>query len=360
MEPKPEKMGGSLPVPSVQELAKQSLSRVPPRYVRPDQDPIFISNTTSSPQVPLVDLFRLLSGDSTELEKFHYACKEWGFFQLINHGVSTSLVEKVKVEIQEFFKLTMEEKKKYWQQPEDVEGFGQAFVVSEEQKLDWADMFYMVTLPTHLRKPHLFPNLPLPLRDTVEAYSIDLRNLAMKILNLMAKALRMEPNDMKELFEEGFQGMRMNYYPPCPQPELVIGLNPHSDVVGLTILLQVNEMEGLQIRKDGMWVPVKPLPDAFIINIGDILEIITNGIYRSVEHRATVNLSRERLSVATFYSPKQEGDMGPAPSLITPETPALFGRIGVADYIKGYLSRELRGKSYIDTIRIQNRSDKSN
>ncbi|KAL5774120.1 hypothetical protein ACOSP7_011677 [Xanthoceras sorbifolium] len=353
-------MGGSLPVPSVQELAKQSLSRVPPRYVRPDQDPIFISNTTSSPQVPLVDLFRLLSGDSTELEKFHYACKEWGFFQLINHGVSTSLVEKVKVEIQEFFKLTMEEKKKYWQQPEDVEGFGQAFVVSEEQKLDWADMFYMVTLPTHLRKPHLFPNLPLPLRDTVEAYSIDLRNLAMKILNLMAKALRMEPNDMKELFEEGFQGMRMNYYPPCPQPELVIGLNPHSDVVGLTILLQVNEMEGLQIRKDGMWVPVKPLPDAFIINIGDILEIITNGIYRSVEHRATVNLSRERLSVATFYSPKQEGDMGPAPSLITPETPALFGRIGVADYIKGYLSRELRGKSYIDTIRIQNRSDKSN
>ncbi|KAH7568652.1 hypothetical protein ACOSQ2_011996 [Xanthoceras sorbifolium] len=360
MEPKPEKMGGSLPVPSVQELAKQSLSRVPPRYVRPDQDPIFISNATSSPQVPLVDLFRLLSGDSTELEKFHYACKEWGFFQLINHGVSTSLVEKVKVEIQEFFKLTMEEKKKYWQQPEDVEGFGQAFVVSEEQKLDWADMFYMLALPTHLRKPHLFPNLPLPLRDTVEAYSIELRNLAMKILNLMAKALRMEPNDMKELFEEGFQGMRMNYYPPCPQPELVIGLNPHSDVVGLTILLQVNEMEGLQIRKDGMWVPVKPLPDAFIINIGDILEIITNGIYRSVEHRATVNLSRERLSVATFYSPKQEGDMGPAPSLITPETPALFGRIGVADYIKGYLSRELRGKSYIDTIRIQNRSDKSN
>ncbi|KAL5772065.1 hypothetical protein ACOSQ2_011989 [Xanthoceras sorbifolium] len=156
----------------------------------------------------------------------------------------------------------------------------------------------------------------------------------MKILKLMAKALRMEPNDMKELFEEGFQAMRMNYYPPCPQPELVIGLNPHSDAVGLTILLQVNEMEGLQIRKDGMWVPVKPLPNAFIINIGDMLEIITNGIYRSVEHRATVNSSKERLSIATFYSPKQGGDMGPAPSLITPETLALFGRIGVADYIK--------------------------
>ena len=67
----------------------------------------------------------------------------------------------------------------------------------------------------------------------------------MNILGLMAKALKMEANEMKQLFEEGCQGMRMNYYPPCPQPDQVIGLTPHSDGVGLTILLQVNEMEGL-------------------------------------------------------------------------------------------------------------------
>ena len=83
----------------------------------------------------------------------------------------------------------------------------------------------------------------------------------------------MDPKDMKELFEEGSQSMRMNYYPPCPQPEHVIGLAPHSDGIGLTILLQVNEVEGLQIRKDGMWVPVTPLPNAFIVNIGDMLEV---------------------------------------------------------------------------------------
>ena len=89
----------------------------------------------------------------------------------------------------------------------------------------------------------------------------------------MAKALRMEVNEMKELFEDGSQAMRMNYYPPCPQPELAIGLNPHSDATGPTILLQVNETEGLQIRKDGMWAPVKPLPNAFVVNIGDMLEV---------------------------------------------------------------------------------------
>ena len=78
--------------------------------------------------------------------------------------MSSSLVEKVKAETQEFFNLPLEEKKKFWQKPGEVEGFGQAFVVSEEQKLDWGDIFFMSTLPTHFRKPHLFPKLPLPFR----------------------------------------------------------------------------------------------------------------------------------------------------------------------------------------------------
>ncbi|MFQ6642435.1 hypothetical protein Gotur_017614 [Gossypium turneri] len=210
--------------------------------------------------------------------------------QLINHGLSTSLVEKVKMEVQEFFNLPMEEKKKLWQKPDEIEGFGQAFVVSEEQTLNWGDMFYMITLPTYLRKPHLFPNLPSTLRV---------------------------------LFEEGLQAMRMNYYPPCPQPEVAIGLSAHSDPVGLTILLQINEMEGLQVKKSGVWVPIRPLENAFVVNIGDIMEIVSNGVYPSVEHRATVNSVKERLSIA------------------------------VADYFKGLYTRELRGKSYVDYLRIQ-------
>ena len=85
-----------------------------------------------------------------------------------------------------------------------------------------------------------------------------------------------------------------------------------------------------------------------------VCQIVTNDIYRSIEHRATVNLEKERVSIATFYSPKLDG----APSLVTPETRALFKRIGVADYFKGYLSRELQGKSYLDVMRIQNEEEK--
>ena len=109
----------------------------------------------------------------------------------------------------------------------------------------------------------------------METYSSELKNLAMTILSQMEKALQMEAKEVTNIFEGGLQAVRVNYYPPCPQPGKVLGVTPHSDGGALTILLQVNEMDGLQVKKDGIWVPVKPLPDAFIVNIGDVLEVMT-------------------------------------------------------------------------------------
>ncbi|KAK4421121.1 protein SRG1 [Sesamum alatum] len=349
------KLGGSLRVPIVQELAKEKLATVPSRYTRSDQHPhIILSDLSFRLQIPVIDMQKLLDKCSmdSELQALHDACQKWGFFQLINHGVDVAVVEKMKLEVQEFFNLPLEEKNKFRQEEGDLQGYGQAFVVSEEQKLDWADLFYIVSSPAYLRKPHLIPKLPFTFRDAIEVYASELKILAMKILKLMAQALDMKPEEMETLFTDGMHSMRMNYYPPCPQPELVTGLYPHSDAVGLTILLQVNEVDALQIKKDGVWIPVAPLPNAFIINIGDILEIVTNGAYRSIEHRATVNKEKERISIATFLSANLNGDMGPAPSLITLQSPAKFKRIGVAEYFKGFFSRELVGKSYLDLMRI--------
>ncbi|PKI69080.1 hypothetical protein CRG98_010549, partial [Punica granatum] len=163
MEPETT-LGGSLLVPSVQELAEQPLTSVPERYIRTDQEPPSMASDCHK-EIPVIDMQRLLiSGDSVEssaeLHKLHSACKDWGFFQLINHGASSSVVEKAKHEIKELFRLPKEEKKELWQEPGDISGFGQAFVVSDEQKLDWGDLFYMVTLPPHLRKPQLYSKLP--------------------------------------------------------------------------------------------------------------------------------------------------------------------------------------------------------
>lgn len=98
----------------------------------------------------------------------------------------------------------------------------------------------------------------------------------MKMLEHMGKALKMDLNDLRESFKEGVQAMRMNYYPPCPQPEDVIGVDAHTDGTALTVLLQGNETEGLQTKKDGMWIPVKPRPNSFVVNIGDVFEVHTN------------------------------------------------------------------------------------
>ncbi|CAL5412434.1 unnamed protein product [Camellia sinensis] len=128
MEAKLARLESSLLIPSVQELAKESLTTVPLRYVRHDHQnhPISSYGARCPDDVPIIDMDKLISGDHmySELKKLDYASREWGFFQLINHG-----------------------NKKFWQDPGDVEGFGQAFIVSEEQKLDWADLFFLTTLP---------------------------------------------------------------------------------------------------------------------------------------------------------------------------------------------------------------------
>ncbi|CAI9264014.1 unnamed protein product [Lactuca saligna] len=353
--------GRSLIVPSVQELAKQSMTKIPPRYVRQDHEKPLLtsSDDTSILSVPVIDLHILFSIDSQsstysyELSKLHTAAKEWGFFQVINHGISESLLEDFKREVLSFFKLPMEEKQKLWQKEDSQEGFGQLFVVSEEQKLDWCDMFYVNTLPHNIRNSKLFQKLPPVLREKLEAYSTDMKKLAKAILGEMAKALGIDGEEMSELFDDGVQLMRMNYYPPCPEPESALGISPHSDATGLTILYQLNETDGLQVRKEGNWVSVKPLPNALVVNIGDIMEIVSNGVYKSIEHCATVQSNKERLSVATFYSSSMGAELGPAKSLVEQHNVAKFQRLTLEEYYKGFFDRKLKGKSYLEFMKLE-------
>ncbi|GAB2224783.1 hypothetical protein Drorol1_Dr00005556 [Drosera rotundifolia] len=348
--------GSPLPVPNVKDLAKKPMNQVPQRYVRTDlADPPFTSfyDSAMSSQFPVIDLARLASFDTkiSELEKLDLACKEWGFFHVINHGVSLSLVEDMKNKTVEFFELPIEEKDRYRQLPGELQGFGQLFVMSDDQKLDWADMMYIVPFPKHMGS-RLLEKLPLEFRETVEAYSEATRDLAMKLLSIMADALKIDPRYMMDLFEEGRQDLRFNYYPPCLQPDLVMGLAPHSDPGALTILLHVNEVAGLQVKKDGKWILVNPLPVAFIVNIGDLLEVVTNGTYNSIEHRAIINSTKERLTLASFLNMKLDVIVGPAPFRVTPESPAIFGQISFDDLTKRFFGKKLYGKSLIDGLRL--------
>ncbi|XP_030553223.2 codeine O-demethylase-like [Rhodamnia argentea] len=345
-------------VVSVQELAKEAMEAVPERYVRHDQEPQIFSfsgnGSTETPVVPIIDLGKLsldqTAGDH-ELQKLHEACKDLGLFQLVNHGIGPSLLEDLRHEIEEFFKLPLSEKTKFGVKPGEFEGYGSA--PRSEGKLDWGDRFFMIVNPVAKRRPHLFPELPLSLRNTLDSYIKATQKLAMQMLRLISKLLGMEMNEMKDLFEDGFQTMRMTYYPPCPQPELVVGLTPHSDATGITILHQINGVDGFQIERGGVWTPIHILPHALVVNVGDTMEILSNGLYNSIEHRATVNSTRERISIAMFFNPKLDSEIGPIRSLTTAENPALFRRITTEKYVKDFFSHELNGKSYLERIKLQ-------
>ncbi|KAM6540541.1 hypothetical protein CsatB_004988 [Cannabis sativa] len=351
-------------VPCLQELAEDpNLVTVPQRYIRYDDETQIQTNSSviSSDEIPVINFQNLLlmseSDNSelyeSELNKLHLACKDWGFFQLVNHGVNNCLVEKIKEGVEELYKLPIEEKrKKLWRNPGEKEGFGDSGVLSDEQILDWNDEFFLFTLPVALRNPHLFPNLPLPLSESLKIYSVELAKLAMMLISQMEKILGIKSKEISKLFEDGIQGMCLHYYPPCPQPDQVSGLAPHSDAAAITILYQLNQVDGFQVNKDGMWIPVNPLPNAFLVNLGDQLEIITNGIYLSNIHRAVVNSAKERMSIVTFLNANEDCDIGPIQSLVTQQKPALYKTMTSKEYIKLMFSREYNGKFHIDLFKL--------
>ncbi|XP_076892026.1 oxoglutarate-dependent flavonoid 7-O-demethylase 1-like [Bidens hawaiensis] len=344
---------------SLQELAKQDNLSVPHHYVQEHREPTFVPNVASSlASIPVIDMNNLITEGSNmnvQLEKLCSVCRNWGIFQLVNHGVDKTLVDKMKKEVVGFFESPIEEKLRYKLKGGEYEGYGQTILHAQGQKIDWADRFFIITNPLHRRKPNLLPEFPPSLRDTLEQYLLELQKLGMTLLGLIGQALDIDKGEMYNIFEDGMQSMRMTYYPPCPQPDLVVGITPHSDAAGLTILLQVNDTEGLEVKKDGMWIPVSFLPDAFVVNVGDVLQILSNGLCNSIEHRAIVNATKERMSLAMFFNPKLEADVGPSKSLIknTGKSP-LYRTLVTEQYLKEFFSRKLNGKTFLEKMKIKN------
>ncbi|MBA0697613.1 hypothetical protein Goari_021147 [Gossypium aridum] len=349
--------GKSLPVQSVQEIVRNGYQSVPERYIQEIKDrPSSISSESlqASLQIPIIDFSLLAKGDEHETRKLDLACKEWGFFQIRNHGVQVKILQKMKAAMAAFFELPLMEKKKYAMGANDLEGYGQAYVVSEEQKLDWCDLVALKTLPLEQRNLNFWPlNLP-GFKEAVEEYSIEVQKVAEEINANLSILMGMERDGLKRYQGELKQLMRMNYYPPCSSPDLVVGVSPHSDGGSLTVLLQDDDIIGLQIKHKGEWIPVKPIPNALVVNIGDAIEIMSNGVYKSIEHRAITNEKKARISAAAFAHVDDELEIGPLDSMVDdPHRPPMYKKIKYIDYIRQVLARKMDGKAHTDLVKIQ-------
>ncbi|KAJ0984780.1 hypothetical protein J5N97_003136 [Dioscorea zingiberensis] len=272
----------------------------PPQYIleeshRPIDDP------QPTFPVPVVHL-----GHSDETAEIKAALQSWGMFQVIDHGLSSSFLDEIRYIARTFFKLPMEEKQKYSNIIDGEfkhEGYGNDNITAEGQILDWNDRLYLSVQPEDERKLELWPVNPSSFRDVLHEYTIKTRKLINYILKVVAKSLELDKDFFSShLGDKSRLNARFNYYPSCSRPDLVFGLKPHSDATLITVILPDKDVEGLQVMKDGKWFKVTTSPHALLLNIGDQMEIMSNGIFKSPVHRVVTNPDNERISVAMLCS----------------------------------------------------------
>ncbi|KAH6828899.1 hypothetical protein C2S53_016422 [Perilla frutescens var. hirtella] len=255
-------------------------------------------------EIPVIDVHRFVSATDAEVFELHSALGSWGCFQVVNHGIEKSLLDKVRQIGREFFQLPRSEKQKYATNGDEDEG-----------------------------------------------YSTDLRQVEEEMLKLLAKSLSLSD---EKIFVRKTEVMyaQFNYYPPCPKPERVLGLREHADASLITILLQDDRVEGLQLLKDGTWFSVPIMPHALLVIAGDQLEIMSNGIFKSPVHRVIrVSSETERCTLAVFCSPDFMEEIEPLDELVVHgHRPRMFNK--VTNYIGFYYPYFYKGKRAIDALRI--------
>lgn len=249
----------------------------------------------------------------------------------------------------EFFELPEEEKRGIGgKHVLDPIRSGTSFNESVDEILCWRDYVKIFQHPEFHS-----PNKPPSFREIALEYSKRVRLVAREIIRGISESLGLEKDYIDETLnlENGLQLIAANLYPPCPQPELAMGLPPHSDHGLLTLLIQ-NQIGGLQVQHKGKWVNIDPIPNSFLANIGDHIEILSNGKYKSVLHRAVVNNRDVRISIAVPHGPALDAIVSPAPKLVEiVGNPPAYGAMKYKEYLELQQGSMLNGKSSLERIR---------
>ncbi|KAL6622983.1 hypothetical protein ACP70R_032862 [Stipagrostis hirtigluma subsp. patula] len=266
------------------------------------------------------------------------AAAEWGLFQVVNHGVPATVLAELRRVGRAFFALPQAEKQRYATDPAspNVEGYAVGTQPKARRNLQgkkmWADYLYHYVAPPALVNHGIWPKNP-PATEATEEYCRHVQRLAREMFGHLSVGLGLEAGAMWEAFggDELVLLQKINFYPPCPRPELALGVGPHTDMCTLTVLLP-NEVQGLQTHKDGLWHDVEYVPEALIVLIGDQIEILSNGRYKAAPHRGLVNKEKARMSWPVFVEPPGELVVGPHQQLAADGSPAKYKAKKYKDY----------------------------
>ncbi|KAJ0026300.1 hypothetical protein Pint_09065 [Pistacia integerrima] len=336
------------------------LSSIPSTYTFPKNESDEQSSVSDTEYddnlIPVID-FSLLTSSSPEVRSIiindlREACQKWGFFKVINHGVPEILMKEMMEECKNFFDLTEEEKGEFeGKHVLDPIRSGTSFNASVEKVFCWRDFLKVFVHPQFHS-----PTKPCGFREISEEYCKRTREVARELLKGISESLGLEASyiDKTLNLNSGLQLLIANLYPPCPQPDLAMGLPPHSDH-GLLTLLTQNGIGGLQLQHNSKWVNVDAPPNSFLVNTGDHIEILSNGKYKSVVHRAIVNSKSTRISLAIANGPSLDTVVCPAQELIDNESQApAYKGMKYIEYLELQQSNRLHIKSCLDRVRLGN------
>ena len=278
-----------------------------------------------STSLPVIDLRPLVAAGSTReiAEAIGEACRTFGFFYVVGHGIDPKLERRLEEASRRFFALPLAEKMeirmerggKAWRgyfpvgneltsgKPDRKEGLYFGAELSDD------DPRVRTGLPLHGK--NLFPEGVPELRPAVLAYMEAMKGLGQAVLRGISESLGLSPS----YFEERYTGdplilFRAFSYPAQEDADPGWGVGEHTDY-GLLTLLKQDDAGGLQVKADAGWIDAPPIPGAFVCNLGDMLERMTGGRTRSTPHRVRNLAGRDRLSFPFFFDPGFDVEVRP-------------------------------------------------
>ncbi|CAK8537191.1 unnamed protein product [Lathyrus sativus] len=322
------------------------LSVIPNKFILPESKRPNLSEVKSLDSIPIIDLSYCHDNNPSSLEVIHKiskACEEFGFFQVVNHGVPEQVCHKMMKAITDLFELSSEEKESFYstdlKKNVKLANYSLKLEGGEEVKF-WSECFSHPWYPIDDIISILPDKIKTQYRQAFSEYAKEIGSLGSRLLGLISMGLGLEEDCLlKKLGDQSMPKAQANFYPPCPYPELTMGLIEHTDLNALTVLLQ-SEVSGLQVNKDGKWVSVPFIPNAFIINLADQIEVLSNGRYKSVLHRAVTNNLNQRLSMGMFFEPSPDTIIGPIQELIDEEHPPKYKNYHFSEFLEEFFNKK--------------------
>ncbi|KAK7837983.1 scopoletin 8-hydroxylase [Quercus suber] len=341
----------------VKGLVDSGISKVPDQYIQPQQERIDNQNGISH-KIPPIDLSKLDGPNHDQVaEEIASAAEKLGFFQVVNHGVPVELLESLKDVAHKFFAQPPEKKAIYCQgvSPSPYVKYGTSFVPEKERALEWKDYINMV----YTNDADALNHWPNECKEVALEFLNKSIKMVRKLVEILIGKLGVAVEDSRIDALTGFKMVNMNFYPACPNPDLTVGVGRHSDMGTLTVLLQdgigglyVKVEEDIDAGKKGDWIEIPPIPGALVINVGDTLQVVSNGRYKSAEHRVRTTSTQSRVSIPIFTTPKPTEKIGPLPQVVETDGVARYREFAFQEYMNNFFGNAHDGKKSLDFAKL--------